>query len=99
MHPSQRLQIIQEIMLWESCWKINLLMGSPLWWHANATDFLHLWVVRGAYTIQVTSNLCPQICYADKLLQNVLWHDISISSFLHYQVTMSTNINIYDYQI
>lgn len=69
-------------MLGKSCWKIDLLVGSPLRWHGNAANFLDLRVVRWAYTIQVASNLCPQIRNAYELLQYVLRHDISVTRFL-----------------
>lgn len=70
-------------MLGKAAWEIHLLMCSPLRWHSNASDLLHLRVVGRAYTIQVPSNLGPQISYADEFLQNVLRHDVGISRFLH----------------
>lgn len=92
VHPSQRFQIIEEIMLGKSRWKINLLVGSPLRWHGNAANFLNLRVVRWAYTVQVTRNLCPQIRNTDELFQNVLRHNISVTRFLS-QMTQCKWIN------
>ena len=68
VHPSQRLQIIQEIMFGKSWWKMNLLMSTLLWWHGNAANFLNLRMIRRAYSIQVSSNLSSEICYVDELL-------------------------------
>lgn len=67
-------------------------MRPPLRWHHNATDLFNLWVVWRAYTIKVAGNLCSKISYADKLLQDVLGHDIGVTSFLH----NVSNISVYD---
>ena len=57
-------------------------MTSPLRHHHNTTDFLHLGIIRGAYTIEISSNLSAKICYAYELLQDVLWHDVCVSCLL-----------------
>lgn len=94
MHPPQGFQVIQEIMLWQLGGKINMLMSTPLWWHSNTSNFFHLRIVRWTNTIQVPCNLCSQICYTDELFQNILRHNVGISSLLLFQKDSTSIVNI-----
>lgn len=68
-------------------------MSPPLRHHSYTTDFLHLRVVWGAYTIKISCNLSPKICYANKLLQNVLGHNVSVTRFLSSGITPKVSLS------
>lgn len=45
------------IVSWKDVWQVDHLMSSPLRWHNDAPDFLHLRVIRWTDTKKVTRNL------------------------------------------
>lgn len=44
-------------MLWQDVGEMHSLVCSPLRWHHDAANLLHLGVVRGAHSIQVARDL------------------------------------------
>lgn len=47
-------------MLRQLPWEMHSLVCSPLGYHHNAPDLLHLGIIRRAHSIQVTCNLGTQ---------------------------------------
>ena len=71
---------LQIFMTRKAAGQMNHLMGSPLGWHHNTLDLLHLRIIWRWHTIEITWYLSSQIWDNNKLLKDVLRQDVSVSS-------------------
>ena len=62
--------------------EMDCLMRSPLRWQHNTPYLLDLGIVSGGNSIQISSNLGPQVGDHDKLLEDVLREDVGVSGLL-----------------
>jgi hypothetical protein len=82
VQPTQWLQVPQQLMVWQRCGQVDLLVVAPLGGHHNGADLLHLRVVRRTHAIHVPSNLTPAHTHthASHQSQNsssAVWHPAS----------------------
>mmetsp|Transcript_21771 Transcript_21771/g.52020 ORF Transcript_21771/g.52020 Transcript_21771/m.52020 type:complete len:264 (-) Transcript_21771:6449-7240(-) len=80
VHPPERLEVAQVLVLREGRRQVNVLVVAPLRRHDHAPDLLHLWVVRRAHAVEVARYLGSEVRDADELLQDVLGHDVGVPS-------------------
>eukprot|EP00525_Craspedostauros_australis_P000545 CAMPEP_0198131242 /NCGR_PEP_ID=MMETSP1442-20131203/55722_1 /TAXON_ID= /ORGANISM="Craspedostauros australis, Strain CCMP3328" /LENGTH=286 /DNA_ID=CAMNT_0043792011 /DNA_START=124 /DNA_END=981 /DNA_ORIENTATION=+ len=70
--PTQRLQILQHLVIRQLLRHGHALVISDLWHQHDAPDLADLVVVLWRHTVQVTRDLGSQICDGDELRQDVL---------------------------
>mmetsp|Transcript_67280 Transcript_67280/g.140140 ORF Transcript_67280/g.140140 Transcript_67280/m.140140 type:complete len:207 (+) Transcript_67280:487-1107(+) len=72
VHPAQRLQVLEVLVLWELVGERDALVVAKLRGHDDAADLLDGGVVRGGDPVEVACNLRAEVCHADELLEHVL---------------------------
>ena len=82
VHPAERLQILQVLVLRQLIGQVNRLVRAPLRRHHDAADLLHLRIIRRADSVQVSGDLRSQIRNGHELLQHVLGQDVSVARLL-----------------
>ena len=60
-----------------NCWCIPYCGGNNC-----TTNFLHQLIVWRAYTVNISWNPNPKVCYTNENFWHVLWHNVGITSFL-----------------
>jgi len=81
MHPPQRFQVAEIIVVWQVMRDVHHLMVAPLRRHYHAPNLFYLGVVWWGDAVQVPSDLSAQICDAHKLLEKVFRHDVGVPGF------------------
>lgn len=83
MHPTEGFQVFKVLVLRQLDGQVNRLMRSPLGRHHDATNLLHLGIVRRADAVQVAGDLGTQVRNGDKLLQYILGQNVSVARLLN----------------
>ena len=84
-HPAEGLQVFKVLVLRQLDGQVDRLMRSPLRRHHDATNLLHLWIVRRTDALQVAGDLGAQVRNGNKHLQHVLGQNVRVARLLDRQ--------------
>ena len=84
MDPAKWFVVFQVFALWHLVGEGNTLQGSHLGNQDNAANFFYHLVFFRGYAVEVACYLSPSITNRNKLLNQILRHDIGIPTLLNF---------------